>query len=76
MPLKQRNQTNFTATDSANGLALLGNTPVEAKPFLHSLVLVARGIGLFVKSDYKKFSFISLISLVPSLYKMAMFSNV
>ena len=36
-------------------LALLANTPVQAKPLLHNLKQAARGIRLYLNSDKTEF---------------------
>ena len=41
--------------DYAADLALLANTPAQAKSLLHSLEKAARGIGLYVNSDKTEF---------------------
>ena len=46
----QKIQT-ITDTDYANDIALLANTPAQAKTLLHSLERAAAGIGLHVNTD-------------------------
>ena len=38
----------ITDVDYVDDLALLANTPVQAKSLLHSLEQIARGIGVYV----------------------------
>ena len=41
----------ITDADYAGDIALLANTPNQAKSLLHSLAKVAGGIGLYMKTD-------------------------
>ena len=54
---RQRSIETFTDAYSANDIALHANTPTQAISLLHSLELVARGVGLQVKSDKIEFMF-------------------
>ena len=45
----------ITNADYTDGLALLANTPTQAKSLLHSLEQAARGIGLHMKVNKTEF---------------------
>ena len=45
----------ITDADYADDIALLANTPVQAETLLHSLELVAAGIGLDVNADMTEY---------------------
>ena len=52
---RQYQTETITDVDHTDDLALLANIPAQTKSLLHSLLQVARDIGLFVNSDKTEF---------------------
>ena len=48
---RQYSSRTITNADYADNIALLENTPIQAKSLLHSLERAADGIGLHVNAD-------------------------